>query len=354
MSADEGDRGRPSPNEQARRESGFPTQGAVLAGVVVTFAMAREFLRGDVQEHVFVTPAVILVGVLIDIVLLAQLSRRLDAARWTPLRSLLLLMGINLVLGVAYLSGIRAVGLAVGVAQAASVSELTVVRTGAMWSAQVFALWALAFRYPKVALDAHQRRQEAERLRAQAELAQLHAHLQPHFLRNTLNAIAALVADNPRESRRLLAMLGDLLSDSLESAGPTHTLDQEAAWMGRYSELLTTRYRGSLAFAWDVAPKLGGVMVPTLLLQPLVENAFIHGALCRDGDGEVAVRARACSGGGVEIIVEDNGPGLAMNALGHAGLGLHLVRRRLELECPGAQLRMESSPTGTRAIVRLP
>jgi signal transduction histidine kinase len=342
------------PKEPDTGDKAFPTLGVVLVGIVIAVAVAREFLSDNGRGSAVARPAIILSGVLLDIPVLAALSRRMDAAHWSFLRTLLSTFALNLLLGVAYLFGMRALGIGLGVGAAASLSTFGVIRFGGMWSVQIFALWTLGFRYPKAARDAALRSQESERLREHAELVQLRAHLQPHFLRNTLNAIAALVTENPRESRRLLATLGDLLSDSLESSVPMHTLDREMAWLSRYAEILATRYHGALSFNWDVPEAIGRAMLPTLLLQPLVENAVMHGALSRDGGGEVAVTAKRSDGGGLEIVVEDNGPGMSVDPGESKGLGLRLVRRRLELECPRATFSIVSSAAGTRAIVMFP
>jgi LytS/YehU family sensor histidine kinase len=86
------------------------------------------------------------------------------------------------------------------------------------------------------------------------------------------------------------------------------------------------------------------------LLQPLVENAIHHGALARVDGGEVRVQTRRTSAGLV-VVVEDDGPGIDPRR--PEGLGLHLVRSRLAIECPDSTLKIESSAAGTRAIVEL-
>jgi len=217
-------------------------------------------------------------------------------------------------------------------------------------------LWAMAFVYPFAAEDARVRAFEAERLRAAIEAAQLRAHLEPHFLLNTLNAIAGLVTEDPREARRLIACLGDLLRDAARPGNELQTVDQELAWLNRYAAILLARHRDALKFRWEISPAARAALVPRLLLQPLVENAVKHGALKRSTGGEVVVRAaveRDAQGEArVVCSVEDNGPGLGEPRSG--ALGLHVVRRRLELNHPSSVLRFESSEHGTRSIVELP
>lgn len=217
-------------------------------------------------------------------------------------------------------------------------------------------LWAMAFIFPFAAEDARIRALEAERLKAEVEVARLRTHLEPHFLLNTLNAIAGLVTDDPREARRLLANLGDLLRDAVSRRNETQTLEQEIYWLRRYAAILEARHAGTLRFRWNVADDTKTVLLPRLLLQPLVENAVRHGALQRRDGGEVVVSARiARPATGPErfvCMIEDNGPGVGTPREG--AFGLHSVRRRLELLCPDGSLRLESTESGTRSVVELP
>ncbi len=218
-----------------------------------------------------------------------------------------------------------------------------------------FGVWALAFVYPSAVESAQLRAFEAQELRSRAEVARLRAHLEPHFLLNTLNAIAGLVTEEPREARRLLVCLGDLMRDAVQDASEMQPLDRQISWLRRYAEILEARHRGSLRFRWDVDPGCGGTMLPRLLLQPLIENAVKHGALRRgDGAGEVVVLARAREDGTLVCTIEDNGPGIPDAAVRTGAFGLQAVRRRLELEAPmSSSLRLEWSSEGTRSIVEI-
>jgi hypothetical protein len=217
-------------------------------------------------------------------------------------------------------------------------------------------IFALAFVYPFAAHDARVRALEADRLRTAAELARLRGHLEPHFLLNTLNAIAGLVTEDPREARRLLAALGDLLRDALRDGDEMQSVEAEEAWLRRYAEILEARHKGSLAFKWELDADVRTAPVPRLLLQPLVENAVKHGALRRRGGGTVTLRASMVprSGYGPDVLectVVDDGPGFAEGPIRQGAIGLSVVRKRLELKFQHAALRIESSTDGTRAIV---
>jgi LytS/YehU family sensor histidine kinase len=226
---------------------------------------------------------------------------------------------------------------------------------GVLNAQMYFGLWALAVVYPFAVEGARVRDLEAQQLRSEAEVTRLRAHLEPHFLLNTLNAIAGLVTEEPREARRLLVCLGDLLRDAVQESSDLQPLDKQMAWLRRYAQILEARHRGTLAFEWEVAPDCEAELMPRLLLQPLVENAVQHGALQRsDGAGQVTVRVSRKDDGSLVCVVEDNGPGMPDSDVRAGAFGLQAVRRRIELEAPEASLRLESSPRGTRSIVEMP
>jgi signal transduction histidine kinase len=232
--------------------------------------------------------------------------------------------------------------------------DVDAARVGFAMGLTSFALWALVFVFPFAAEDAGVRALESEKLRIEAELAQFRAHLAPHFLLNTLNAVAGLVTVDPRQARRLLASLGDLLRDSLRSEGEMQTLEEQLKWLRRYAQILEVRHTGQLAFRWEVPDETRRAVLPRLLLQPLVENAIQHGALKRQGGGEITIRTRL-DGEKLVCIIEDNGPGMPDGATRPGAFGLASVRRRLALRYAGAaSLRLESSSSGLRSIVELP
>jgi hypothetical protein len=216
-------------------------------------------------------------------------------------------------------------------------------------------LWVLAFFFPAAANEARIRALEADRLRADAEILRLRAHLEPHFLLNALNTVSGLVSEDPEEARRLVACIGDLLRDAVRSEDELRTVHDEVAWLERYAHVFEARYPGIVTFRWEIDEAVRGAMVPRMLLQPLVENAVRHGVLRRTGGGTITVRARVQGDGAerrVECAVEDDGPGC--DAPPREGFGLKSVRRRLELQYPGSALALASSPEGTRCVATLP
>jgi len=217
----------------------------------------------------------------------------------------------------------------------------------------ILSTWTMVIFYPTALLEARERASEAERLRREMELYRVRTTLEPHFVLNTLNAIGGLMIEEPETARQLVGDLGALLHDLVrESQERERTLGDELEWLERYTAILETRHAGRIAFEWDVEPALRAHKVPTLVLQPLVENAVQHGALCRAADGRIRLSAQVHNDQLV-VIVEDNGPGMPKDAPREGARGLDMVRRRLALESPDASLRLESSERGTRATLSL-
>ncbi|MBV8037891.1 sensor histidine kinase [Roseateles sp.] len=190
---------------------------------------------------------------------------------------------------------------------------------------------------------------------ALAQLVELQSRIRPHFLFNTLNSAIALVQVDPARAESVLEDLAELFRVALADASASVTLAEEVELARRYLAIEQIRFGKRLRIAWHLDPGAGAARVPPLLLQPLVENAVKHGALRRpDRAGHVVVRASSEPDGTLTCVVEDNGPGVPDADVRDGAFGLHAVRRRLELEAPGASLRLESSPEGTRSIVRIP
>ena len=173
----------------------------------------------------------------------------------------------------------------------------------------------------------------------------LRMQLNPHFLFNTLHAISALIHEQPDDADRIVARLSELLRVSLEQTDAQEVpLRQELAVLERYLEIERTRFQDRLAVEMEVESGLDDVLVPSLILQPLVENAIRHGIEPREDTGRVKIGARRLDGM-LELKVSDNGPGLpeAEVAPRREGVGLSNTRSRLS-HLYGANHQFELTP----------
>ena len=196
--------------------------------------------------------------------------------------------------------------------------------------AAMFAMFNLA-RIQKEAVERKRVSLELEGQLAQAQLNQLRADIQPHFLFNALNGITALVHAEPDKAERMLIALSALLRRSLELRKPTFiTLEDELSVACDYLDLVRMRFEDRLTFDIDVDDELLDALVPPLILQPLVENAVKHGALERGDEAVIRIRG-GVEDGRLHIQIADNGAILRQGSPGAGGMGLSTTRRRLEL-----------------------
>jgi two-component system LytT family sensor kinase len=212
--------------------------------------------------------------------------------------------------------------------------------------------------YAGIVAIEHSRRYfwRASRLQAdlrQARLQALEAQLRPHFLFNALNTISSLVrAGQEQGAIRAVAALGDVLRGALRQTEAEVALRDELLLAERYLDLERARFGDSLSFTVDAEPETATVKVPSLLLQPLVENALKHG---RDADGRahIAIRAHR-SGSDLRIEVRDTGSGPSPEA--HDGIGLSNTRARLHhlYGDRGSLELLAAQGGGALAVVQLP
>jgi signal transduction histidine kinase len=185
---------------------------------------------------------------------------------------------------------------------------------------------------------------------AVAQLDALKMKLQPHFLFNALNSIAALVRVGETAAVvRTVEHLGTLLRLSMEtSARQLVPLDQEMALVDAYLAIEEVRFGDRLQVVRRIAPDARHALVPNLILQPLVENALVHG-LARRLDASLLELAARRDGSLLRIAVRDDGPGLpsTWSLAADAGAGLKNVNDRIQGLFPGnGALRMENGATG--------
>lgn len=211
--------------------------------------------------------------------------------------------------------------------------------------------------------DAHTaarlRAEIVERQALQAQLRLMQAQIEPHMLFNTLANLQGLIALDPARASEMLDQLIQYLRATLSaSRAETTTLEQEFAAMHAYLALMGVRMGERLAYRLELPPGLRSARLPTMLLQPLVENAIVHGLEPKIDGGEVVVTA-SVDGDRLAIEVRDSGLGLgqAPSRRGSgAGVGVTTTRERLDV-LYGARASMTllpAEPQGTLARLTLP
>lgn len=208
---------------------------------------------------------------------------------------------------------------------------------------------------------------EADRQRelaTKARLEALQAQIRPHFLFNVLNTIIYFSRTDVEKARELLIQLSTFFRRSLSTRGNFITLQEEMEYLNTYLSLERARFGDKLEVRLRIDPRALGQKVPILTLQPLVENAVVHGIAPMEAHGVVAVSARR-SRGHVVVTIVDNGVGMSEEEMHHIfdqgfgqgmGLGLSNVNDRLiSLYGPAYRLRVRSRPkAGTVVRLRVP
>lgn len=223
----------------------------------------------------------------------------------------------------------------------------------------VVTYWAVVGVYHLVAYYRGLREKEliASRLEeqlARAELSALRMQLQPHFLFNALHSISELVYSDPAAADRMLVRLSDLLRQSLETTGQHEVpLEQELEYVERYLEIERMRFSDRLRLQFLVDEFVLDAAVPTFLLQPLVENAVVHGVGRSPGPGRVTVRGRR-EGDELYLEVENDLPaGAPARRSDREGVGIQNTRARLaQLYGERGRLELELRPEGI-AVARV-
>lgn len=216
------------------------------------------------------------------------------------------------------------------------------------WQFELLTYWAilggvLAVRYYREGRERALRAGALEAQLAQAQLQALRMQLNPHFLFNTLQAISVLVVEQPRSAQRMLTLLGDLLRAVLEGGGRQEIpLREELDFLRRYLEIEQVRFPDRLDVRYEVEPGLDDALVPSFVLQPLVENSIRYAIAPRAERGTLVIGARVTEGV-LRLSVRDDGPGFP--ALFEEGVGLSTTRARLEKLYGGDRLDIRGLPT---------
>lgn len=216
------------------------------------------------------------------------------------------------------------------------------------------------FKYYNRFLSSQVELARVEKRFVESHLNALRLQLEPHFLFNTLNAISSELAANPELAREMIEDLGTLLRHSLDCQGSKEiTLAQELALLDRYLAIQKLRFGDRLQVQLEVEPATLSALVPSMFLQPLVENAIRHGLEGRLSGGNILVSAEHVDDQ-LHIKVLDDGIGLPplWKIETSAGLGISVTRERLEAlyDQPGGHEFTVSrrKGSGTEVAIRLP
>jgi len=202
--------------------------------------------------------------------------------------------------------------------------------------------------------------EEQERLLLQARMAALQNQINPHFLFNTLNSVSSLVRIAPDTARELIIKLATILRRLLHSSDAFVPLQEEIDFIDNYLYIEVVRFgRDKLKVVKELDPMSLDVMVPSMLLQPLVENSIRHGLSSKIDGGSIFLRSHL-SDSYVTIEVEDDGVGMGSaqlfeppTGLGKGGIGMANVAERLKVLYGDTARMTIDSPNGTGTLVRL-
>lgn len=199
---------------------------------------------------------------------------------------------------------------------------------------------------------------EQEQLLMQARLAALSSQINPHFLFNTLNSVSSLIRTNPDQARAMVYRLSNILRRLLRKHDHFSPLRDELSFIDDYLAIEMVRFGDKLHFEKEVSPETLDLLVPSMLLQPLVENSIRHGLSGKLEGGRIRLRCRA-EGGRIRLTVEDDGVGIPeakLATLLDQGIGINNVNERLKvLFGNDYRLHVDSKPgAGTRVEIEFP
>jgi len=204
--------------------------------------------------------------------------------------------------------------------------------------------------------------EEQERLLLHARMEALQNQINPHFLFNTLNSISSLVRFDPDTAREVISKLATILRRLLNSTDSFVPLREEVEFIDNYLDIEVVRFgKDKLRVVKELAPDSLDVMVPSMLLQPLLENSIKHGLASKVEGGSIHLRSRL-SGSGLIIEVEDDGVGMGATpsteagSTRGAGIGITNISERLQvLYGDAARMTIDSHEgKGTLVRIRLP
>ena len=192
----------------------------------------------------------------------------------------------------------------------------------------------------------------------EARLAALSSQINPHFLFNTLNSVASLIRQDPEQARQVVYKLSKILRRLLRKQENLVTLREELSFIDDYLAIEMVRFGDKLHFVKDIEPDCLDMLVPSMLLQPLVENSIRHGLASKVAGGTIRVRGSK-AGSRLQIAVEDDGVGIPEAKLARLfenGIGVNNVNERLKvLYGDNYKMWIDSRPSeGTTTGVEIP
>ncbi len=238
----------------------------------------------------------------------------------------------------------------------ASGAELTILWRGVLVSFVYLAIASFIGHLQRAAVEERLRAHEERSAALEARLAALQAQMQPHFLFNSLNVCAGLVHEDAELAEETLDRLAGFLRYALESTEHRFVpIEEELVAVESYLEVQRQRFGARLRHRTRLAPEAEGSRIPPMLLQPLVENAVLHGLRERPEGGTICVEASRIDGV-LRIVVEDDGAGPGRSTHRGTGVGQKNVRERLRIVY-GEGARLETGPAesgGYRCELSLP
>jgi two-component system LytT family sensor kinase len=213
-----------------------------------------------------------------------------------------------------------------------------------------------AIRFEQQQRAQYLREERLSRLLTEAELKALRTQVDPHFLFNTLNTIADLVSTNPRQAEEMIQRLAECFRYALSRhSRDLSTLDDELEFARHYLGIEQVRFGDRLRVSLSRGDAGGGESLPSLLLQPLLENAIRHGlAPMREG-GSISVTAKL-DGEYLRLQIDDDGVGLRPDFDSKPGIGLQNVKERLTMYSQAARMAISnrSGERGTSVTILVP
>ena len=205
----------------------------------------------------------------------------------------------------------------------------------------------------------NEKKLEAQQLRLnEARLAALTSQINPHFLFNTLNSVSSLIRTNPEQARSVVYRLSSILRRLLRKTDNLTPLREELAFIDNYMTIEMVRFGEKLRFIKDIDPETLDRLVPSMLLQPLIENSIRHGLATKVDGGMIRVRSYLADGR-LHLVVEDDGVGIPEARLAtmfEQGIGVSNVNERMKvLYGPDYRMWIDSKPgEGTRTGIEIP